>query len=86
MRLHDVQITGLTPGYGGTKITIDGTQMPTHRLTGLSLQADVDDIPRLTLDIVALKTTEISGQMQIVIPDETRELLTTLGWTPPTDG
>ena len=82
--MRDVQITGLGPGYSNTQVTLDGTDV-SRGLTGLTLRADVDDMPRLTLDVLTLDITKVGGQMEILIPDHTRELLVELGWTPPTD-
>lgn len=83
MPARDVQIAGLAPGYRKTRITIGDTQVPTEALSGITIQADVDDIPRLTLDVITLDTTTVSGEMEILIPDQTRDLLVQLGWTPP---
>lgn len=85
MRFSDVQITGLTHGYRDLSITIDGTDISPQALAGLSIKAGTDGVPRLTLDVVAVDVTKVGGQMEILIPDETRGLLVELGWTPPAD-
>ncbi|WP_201296775.1 hypothetical protein [Nocardiopsis sp. FR26] len=84
MATQDVQITGLVgPGYQDTRITIGDTEVSAQALTGLTLRAEAGDTPRLTLDVLALDVTKVGGQMEILIPDETRALLVELGWTPP---
>lgn len=82
MSIRDVQITGLAPGYHNTRVTLDGTEV-SRGLSGLTLQADAGDIPRLTLDLCMLDITKVGGQMEILLSDATRELLVELGWTPP---
>ena len=85
MAEHAVQITGLTHGYKDLSITIDGTDISPRALAGLAITAGTDGAPRLTLDVVALSVPKVDGQMEIVVPDETRKILIDLGWTPPTD-
>lgn len=87
MAARDVQITGLGPTPPpDMRIAIDGADISPRAIAGLSLQAEAGDIPRLTLDVVALDVTKLGGKMEIFLPDETRELLVALGWTPPAEG
>lgn len=83
--MHDVKITGLGPGYKDLSLTIGGTEISPRGISGLTVEAGAGEVPRLTLDVLALDITEVGGQMEVLIPEEARELLMTLGWTPPTD-
>lgn len=85
MATHDVQITGLTPGYKDMRLTIDGTDISPRALAGLSVRADAYEVPQITLDLSVLDITMLSGEVEILIPRKTRELLVELGWTPPAD-
>lgn len=81
--MRDVQITGLTPGYKDLSLTLDGHTISPRGISGLTIEAGTGEVPRLTLDVLALDITEVGGQMEVLIPEEARELLMTLGWTPP---
>src|SRR5690625_3135968 len=81
--MRDVQITGLTPGCQDLSLTLDGHTISPRGISGLTVEAGAGEVPRLTLDVLALDITEVGGQMEVLIPEEARELLMTLGWTPP---
>ena len=81
--MRDVQITGLTPGCQDLSLTLDGHTISPRGISGLTVEAGASEVPRLTLDVLALDITEVGGQMEVLIPEEARELLMTLGWTPP---
>lgn len=83
--MHDVKITGLAPGYKDLSLTLDGHTISPRGVSGLTVEAGAGEVPRLILDVHVLENTEIDGQMGVYIPEESRELLITLGWTPPTD-
>jgi len=75
VRLH------LTPNPTQSVIEIDGHGVKSCR--GLRLRADVHSIPELELDLLVREHMEVDGQMRVVIPADTREILIRLGWTPP---
>lgn len=75
MALHDVKLS-LRPCRG--TVQVDGRELGGVR--SLSLDAGVDEIPRLSLDLVA---PEVYGEMTVIVTDEVRQTLTALGWTPP---
>lgn len=77
MALHDVKLS-LRPGRG--TVQVDGRELGGVR--SLSLDAGVDEIPRLSLDLVAPEV-EVDGEMTVIVTDEVRQTLTALGWTPP---
>src|SRR5690606_24072840 len=77
MALHDVKLS-LRPCRG--TVQVDGRELGGVR--SLSLDAGVDEIPRLSLDLVAPEV-EVDGEMTVIVTDEVRQTLTALGWTPP---
>lgn len=59
---------------------------PVSSVTSFAVRADADGIPVVTLTLVgpgALRLLLAAGAADVRIPDETREALTALGWTPP---
>lgn len=70
----------LTPGGFGSEIEVDGQRIPHVR--SVHLDAKVMELPSLTLDLL-LHEVEIDGVMNVTVPDETRDALIALGWTPP---
>lgn len=70
------------PGHG--TVRVDGTDISSS-ITGVTVEARVNDVPRVTLDLRVFETARSDGQAEIIIPDPTRETLIALGWTPPED-
>jgi hypothetical protein len=85
MAKQDVTITGITPDYHDLAVTIGGTHLNNDTLSGLTLTAEAFRAPRLTLDVLVYDASTVSGEMNVLIPDETRATLVALGWTPPAD-
>jgi phage protein D len=54
-------------------------------LHGLTLRLDSGDVPRATLDVIALDISTYSDDAQVHLPPATRDLLVRLGWTPPAE-
>ena len=50
---------------------------------GYTLRAEVGEMPTLTLDLPLLEGAEVDGDVQVLIPEATRQTLIALGWTPP---
>jgi hypothetical protein len=74
----------LTPGCGpGTEVVVGGFDL-TNVCFGLRVTADVNEIPRLELDLRVLEF-ELVGEARIRIPPATSDALIALGWTPPPD-
>lgn len=65
---------------GRGTVEIDGRELPGVR--GLTLTAEYGHTPTLELDL-ALYDVSTVAEARIVIPDQTREALLALGWTPP---
>lgn len=79
---HSFAVT--TTGPTSAQVLIDGHDIA-HGVTGLTLTMGVAQVPTVTLDLAILDATEIQDvQARVLIPDATRDLLTRLGWTPPT--
>lgn len=84
MAARDVHITGLEAGRAkDLDITVGGNPISPNGLLGFTLQADGDGVPTLTLDVAVIDKSTVSGEMDVVIPDGTRDTLVKLGWTPP---
>lgn len=83
MATRDVRITGLDHTYRDVAITMGGTGISPESLTGLTIQAEVGQVPTLTLDVLVCDASTVEGQMNVIIPDATHKTLTALGWTPP---
>ncbi|BBA99267.1 hypothetical protein RVR_5811 [Actinacidiphila reveromycinica] len=80
---HKVSIT--SDGPTKASVVVDGVDLAAG-LTGLTLTMGVGQIPQLTLDVQMIDVTEIHDiDAQVLIPDTARNVLTTLGWTPPHD-
>jgi len=59
---------------------------PAGAVTGFDVHAPADSIPVVTLTLMgagALRLLLAAGAADVRIPDETREALVALGWTPP---
>lgn len=74
----------LTPIGDGSKVLVDG-----HDVSGgvrsLALRCVGGEITTMTLELVLHDMTPVDGEVEILIPDATRDLLVMLGWTPPRD-
>lgn len=70
----------LTPGGHGSTIEVDGQRLTGVR--GISIRANVHEIPQLDLDL-RMQEAEIDGEVFVSVPDKTRDTLIALGWTPP---
>jgi phage protein D len=67
---------------GSTTVELDGEDI-TSTLKGLSLRLSTEDQPTATLDVLLWETSTDLENPAIIVPDKTRELLVSLGWTPP---
>lgn len=68
-------------GHGTLKL--DGHDI-SKGVRGFVVNAAVGHITRLELDLNLFTTSTVSGEVEVVVPDATRDLLERLGWTPPT--
>lgn len=65
------------------EIVLDGHDVA-DSITAFTLDVDAarGELPRLTLRLPPLET-EVAGEMRVDIDQKTRDVLTRLGWTPP---
>jgi hypothetical protein len=76
------EFSGTWPFNGQVKIG----GHPVSSVTSFHVDALADGIPVVTLTLVgpgALRLLLAAGAADVRIPDETRQALTALGWTPP---
>lgn len=67
---------------GGEEIELDGQRVE-HGVRGLTVRGRVGQVPEVTLDLLLIDGTFIDGEAHVTIPEATRQVLITLGWTPP---
>lgn len=69
-------------GATGGTVVLDGEDV-SDGIQGLTLEARVGEVTRVTLDIPVVVTSEVEDNVEVFMPDATRALLIKLGWTPP---
>lgn len=72
-------------GATGGTVMLDGEDI-SDGVRGLTLEAAVGEVTRVTLDIPVVVTSEAADNVEVFMPDQTRDLLIKLGWTPPSEG
>lgn len=72
----------LAPGLTNGHVQIDGD--PVRGVRGVTVHADVNSIPTVTLDVI-VRAAEFNGEAHVDVPEKTRETLIALGWTPPAE-
>lgn len=78
---HRVQIEHTTPGHA--RVLLDGHDI-SHAVRAMTWEFEVDHVPQLILDLPIHDITSLDSEdTEILIPDDTREALIKLGWTPP---
>lgn len=78
---HRVQIEHTTPDHA--RVLVDGHDI-SHAVRAVTWESEVGHRPRLLLDLDVYDVTSLSSQdTEIRIPDDTRDALIKLGWTPP---
>lgn len=77
--MSKVEITLRTNGTGSC--VVDGNDV-SNAIAGLEISSRVGRTARLTLDLPVLETY-VTGEMDVMIPDRTVDLLMAAGWTPP---
>jgi hypothetical protein len=70
-------------GGPGATVELDGQDIA-NVLTGLTLRLGVGEMPTATLDLV-VHDFGAEADVRFVVPDECRDLLVRLGWTPPAE-
>ena len=78
--LHHLKIATTSP-VGRATIELDGEQIQ-HGVRGVAVRLEVGELNQATLELVAPEV-EAEGEFQIMLPEETQDLLKRLGWTPP---
>ncbi|MFE6304976.1 hypothetical protein [Nocardiopsis sp. NPDC057823] len=66
-------------------ITLEGREI-SNAVSGFTLEAAPGEYTTLTLRIDAAHTRRLVGQAEVILPDDTVNLLLSLGWTPPPAG
>lgn len=69
---------------GGTAVELDGMDI-TSAIDALSLRLSVSEHPTGVLNVLLHKVDTEVENPRLVVPDETRDLLVRLGWTPPAE-
>lgn len=77
---HTVSVALTEHGTHG-RVYIDGTEL--QGIRGLDLKARVGNVATLELDLITYEA-EVDGDLRVIVPEETRQTLVVLGWTPPT--
>lgn len=67
----------------GAQVELDGQNIA-NVLTGLTLRLGVGEMPTATLDL-AVFDLGAEAEVRFEVPDECRDLLVRLGWTPPAE-
>lgn len=76
----EISGTGLP---GGTTIRMDGQDIA-PALRGLTLAMDAEELPTLQLNLACLEIEQLTlDGVRVMLPTATRDLLISLGWTPP---
>ncbi|MFG2269128.1 hypothetical protein ACGFNY_05060 [Streptomyces chartreusis] len=78
---HTLRISG--PGHT-SQVELSGHDI-SHALTGVTLRLDAGSVPTATLEVALWEVPTELDAVQVKVPDETRELLVRLGWTPPAE-
>lgn len=69
---------------GTAEVLVDGTNVASAA-NGLTLTMEAGSCPRLELDLSLMEIGFVGEDVVVVIPDETREALKSLGWTEPAE-
>lgn len=78
---HTLRISG--PGHT-SRVELSGHDI-SSALTGVSLRLEAGSVPTATLEMALWEMPTELDMVQVKVPDETRELLVRLGWTPPAE-
>ncbi|PXY33583.1 hypothetical protein BAY59_10910 [Prauserella coralliicola] len=70
-----------TDGVGG-RIELNGINV-SQACRSAELRFEQGHRPRLELELAYIQPVDFSGEVRVILPDATRELLERLGWTPP---
>jgi hypothetical protein len=71
-------------GPGKGTVELDGKDI-SYAVSGFTYTAVVNDVGRLELQAPVVKGEIVDAEVVVHISAETRELLTSLGWTPPSE-
>lgn len=76
---HQLKLT--STGFMAT-VELDGIDV-TSAVNGVDLCLRPGEPARVDLQVVAMDYTSYDGEARVHLPEETKELLKRLGWTPP---
>jgi hypothetical protein len=71
------------PGHT-SRVQLDGEDI-SSALTGMRLHLAAGSVPTATLELALWEAPTELDAVRVMVPDETRELLVRLGWTPPAE-
>lgn len=66
------------------RLTLDGVDV-SGGCRHVTLDLEAGDVPELRLELVIPEVRTTAGKVDVIVPDDTRELLKQLGWTPPAE-
>lgn len=66
-------------------VELDGADV-SRAVCGLTLTMKPGHLPTAVLEVPLLDVSAGTGELNVHIPDEARDLLLKLGWTPPGEG
>lgn len=78
---HTMRISG--PGHA-SRVELSGHDI-SHALTGVTLRLDAGSVPTATLELALWEVPAELDAVEVKVPDETKDLLVRLGWTPPAE-
>jgi uncharacterized protein YabE (DUF348 family) len=81
--MHNVQVT-YDPKLRKGSLVIDGMDL-SHQASAVAIKVGANDDPEIVVTIGRYSLINYDGETArvVTLADETRELLTALGWTPP---
>lgn len=69
----------VSPKPSKCRVVVDGCDLSAG-ISGISLDAPMGAVPKLTLTLPLMDAATIDGEMRVMIPEETRATLIALGW------
>lgn len=82
-QLHTLRVSRSEDGYGH-RVVLDGQDIA-NSILGLTVAFKGGESPAATLDLVLDEIPTETDDVRVHLPEETRDLLVRLGWTPPAE-
>lgn len=85
--MADENTLRVSQSYGRSAVHLNGVDI-SDAVRGVTLKVDCNHLPVAELDVVVFEMDgEVDGADVVIhVPERTRRLLVTLGWTPPEEG